>query len=274
MISEIKRNYNQLLALIIKEFRLKYRYKYKLISSYVSPIMSFIIPFLVFQKIFEASSEGSFGIWTPNNYIIFILTGMFVSLILEFVAIYGKSFLQEKYFKTLSGIFMSPINLSLIFFSKLITELIVFSIPLILIFAVCFLIAGVSLISMFFVIVIFLSGCILLSSLGLAIGSFRISREGNYTILHVFISFFFIFSCYKYPKEFFPAYLYPLISISPFYYYWDLIRYILVYDFNYVFLNMGFFLHFIVVVSSTIIAPILSLNFFNYVFKKYGISGY
>ncbi|MHA1284916.1 MAG: ABC transporter permease [Promethearchaeota archaeon] len=274
MIESFKKYYNELNALIIKELRLKLRYKFKLLFALIIPILAFIIPYLIFQKIFKIIGDKSFGIWTPQNYIIFLLTGIFVSLILEFIGTYGKTFLQEKYYKTLSGLFLAPMNISSIYLSKLLIELLIYAPHLILIFTICFLIAESSLLSIFFVIIIFFSACILLSAIGLAIGSFRISLEGNYTILYIIIKVFFIFSCYKYPKEVFPQYLYIFIAISPFYYYWDLIRYILVFDISYVLFNPNFTIHFIVIITATISAPILSLYFFNYVFKKYGISGY
>ncbi|MGQ4874921.1 MAG: ABC transporter permease [Promethearchaeia archaeon] len=274
MLIRIKKYYNEISALIIKELRLKLRYKFKFLSTIIVPVLAFIVPYLVFQKIFSVIGDKSFGIWTPQNYILFILTGIFVALIIEYIAIYGKTFLQEKYYKTLSGLFMAPIKISSLYISKFFTELLIYLPHLILIFAACFFIAKSSILSILFIIIIFLAACILLSSIGLVIGSFRISLEGNYTILYVLIKIFLIFSCYKYPKEVFPTYLHIIIAISPFYYYWDLIRYTLVFDVYYLLFNPTFFLHFLVVIIATISAPILSLKFFNYVFKKYGISGY
>ena len=274
MFLRLKDDIYQIEALVIKEFKLKTRFKVKFIVSIITPVLAFIIPFLIFRKIFQAVGDASFGIWTPHNYIIFLLTGIFVSLILQLVPAFGSMFLSEKYWKTLQGFFMAPVKTSQFLISKLIAELIILAVPLMIVFVSCFLIAGFSLISIFFIFLLFFSSCILISSIGLAIGSFRISKEGNFTLYMTILQFFFIFSCYKYPMEFFPEYLDFLIIFNPFYYFWDLIRYIILYDVSYVLFNPDFIVHFIVVISFTILAPILSIYFFNYVFKKYGITGY
>lgn len=274
MLNSIKDNLKLLSALVIKEFKLKFRYKYKFILSIINPSLGFIIPYLVFRKLFQALGDDSFGIWTPQNYVIFILTGIIVVLIINIISIYGKSFLQEKYWKTLSGIFMSPLNISLFLIAKLVTELLVLGIPLVVVFIVCFIITQASFISILAILGIFFCSCFFIASLGLAIGSFRISIEGNYTVLFTIIQFFLIFSCYKYPRDFFPWYLQFIININPFYYYWDLMRNIFVFGFDFVLFNPNFLIHLIIILSFTTVFPILSIKFFNIVYRKYGITGY
>ena len=274
MISRLKDLFFECKALVIKDLKLRSRYKAKFLFLIIIPITNFLIPFLIFNKIFEKMGEQSFGIWTPENYVLFILTGVFIVILIDLISIYGHNFLQEKYWKTLSGIFMSPVKIYSILLSKLIVELITFCVPLFLVLIICFIIAGSSLITMISILIFYAFACLFISSVGLAIGSFKLSIEGEYKVVFFFIKFFLIFSCYKYPKEFFPEELQIFIYINPFFYFWDIIRIILVLGFENVIFNPRYTAHFVIVILLTIIGPILSVLLFKYVYRKFGISGY
>jgi ABC-type polysaccharide/polyol phosphate export permease len=274
MLSYLKIYFFQIRALVIKDLKLKARYKIKFLSAVVFPITTFIMPFLVFRKLFETIGDDSFGIWTPENYIIFILSGIFIVILLKLFPAYGKNLLREKYWKTLPGVFLSPVNVFNLLVSKLLSELFIFLIPLIIAFILCFLLSNASLLTIFFVIIIYLCASFFMASIGLAIGSFRMSIEGGYSVFSNMVGFFLIFSCYKYPREFFPSYLEFLIVWNPFYYYWDLIRVMLVLGAENIIFNPAYLLHFTVVLLFTIMAPIMSIMFFSYIYKKYGLVGY
>jgi ABC-type polysaccharide/polyol phosphate export permease len=218
--------------------------------------------------------DESFGIWTPENYIIFILTGVSIVIILGFIASFGKNLLREKYWKTLHGLFMSPINIYTFLFIKLFSELLIYGIPLTIIFCFCFLIIDASLITILAMVVFYLMACVFVASIGLAIGSFRMSVEGDYNTAIITIKFFLIFSCYKYPREFYPTFLDFLIVYNPFYYFFDLVRVVLVKGIENVAFNPRYYNHFMIVILSTILAPILSVLLFRFIYKKYGITGY
>ena len=264
----------QIETLVIKDIKLKSRYKVKFLFSIVVPFTTFIIPLLIFRTLFKAIGNDSFGIWTPENYIIFILTGIFIVALINLLPVYGKSLLREKYWKTLPGIFLSPVNIYNLLFSKLISELLIFVIPLGVIFILCFIIVKASLLTILFVIFIYFLAAVFMASIGLAIGSFRMSIEGGYRFFFLITNLFLVFSCYKYPRQFFPESLQVLITWNPFYYYWDLIRNLLIFGFENIVFNSNFIPHIIVIISSSLFAPILSVMFFNYVYKKYGIVGY
>lgn len=274
MLQRFKKYLYQLETLVIKDIKLNARYKIKFLVAIIVPFTSFLIPFLIFRKIFEAIGDETFGIWTPENYIIFILTGVFVVVILGLLSRYGKSLLREKYWRTLPGIFMSPVNIYSILLSRLVSELLIYVIPLTLIFILCFIITGASIITILAMIVIYLMAALFIASIGLAIGSFRMSIEGDYNLLFFFIKFFLIFSCYKYPREFYPEYLDFLIIYNPFYYFFDLLRIVLILGFENIIFDPKYLNHFIILITFTILAPILSIWFFSYIYKKYGITGY
>ena len=274
MLKRLKENLYQLEALVIKDIKLNVRYKIKFLVTAFVPFTAFIVPFLIFRKLFQTIGDESFGIWTPENYIIFILTGIFVVIILGLLSRYGNSLKSEKFWKTLPGIFMSPVNFYNLLMSRLISELLIYVIPLTFIFILCFIITEASLITILAMIVIYLMAALFMASIGLAIGSFRMSTEGSFNAVFIFIKFFLIFSCFKYPREFYPLFLEFFIIYNPFYYFFDLIRVVLVLGFENVLFNPKYYGHIVVVVLCTIAAPMLSILFFNHIYKKYGITGY
>lgn len=274
MISHLKLFLYQIHALVIKDLRLKMRYKYKFIFTIILPLTAFIVPLLIFRKLFEAIGNESFGIWTADNYIIFILSGIFIVILMKLLPAYGKSLLREKYWKTLPGLFLSPVNIYNLLISKILSELIIYVIPLIIIFIFCFIIAEASIITILFVLIIYIMASLFMASIGLAIGAFRMSVESGYTMFFNLINLFLIFSCIRYPKEFFPENLHFLIIWNPFYYYWDLIRTLLVLGYENVIYSPTYTVHFIVVISLSFICPLLSVMFFIYMYKKYGLTGY
>jgi ABC-type polysaccharide/polyol phosphate export permease len=195
-------------------------------------------------------------------------------MLVNLLPAFGKNLLREKYWKTLPSLFISPVNINNLLVSKIVSELIIFIIPLTIILILCFIIAEASVISIIFVLLIYVLAALFMGSIGLAIGSFRMSIEGGYRFFFLIINIFLIFSCYKYPREFFPDYLQFFIIWNPFYYYWDLIRVILVLGFENVIFNLSYVIHFMVVISFSIMGPIFSISFFNYIYKKYGLVGY
>jgi len=270
----LKENFYQIEALVIKDLKLQSRFKFKFIFTVVAPFTTFLVPLLVFRTLFKAIGDESFGIWTPENYILFILTGIFITMLIRLLPAYGKSLLKEKYWKTLPGLFMCPMNIYNLLISKLISELVVFFLPLIIIIIMCFIIAEATLMTIIFVIIIYIVAAVFMASIGLTIGAFRMSLEGGYSVFFNITNFFLIFSCYKYPREFFPEIFNYLIVWNPFYYYWDLIRVILVFGIENVIFNSYYTTHFVIVFTLSLIGPVLSVTFFNYVYKKYGIVGY
>jgi len=274
ILKRIKNYAYQIGALVIKDLKLKSRYKVKFLFSIIVPFTTFLVPLLIFRTLFKTIGDESFGMWTPENYILFILTGIFIVILVNLLSTYGKNLLREKYWKTLPGLFLSPVNIYNLLISKLLSELIIFIIPLSIVFVLCFIIAEASIFTIIFVLIIYILAALFISSIGLAIGSFRMSIEGGYKSFFFLVNLFLIFSCYKYSKEFFPENLQLLVLWNPFYYYWDLIRNILVFGFENVIFNPNYTLHFIIVISLSFIAPILSVSFFNYMYKKYGLVGY
>ena len=270
----LKENFYQIEALVIKDLKLQSRFKFKFLFTVVAPFTTFLVPLLVFRTLFQAIGSESFGIWNPENYILFILTGIFITMLIRLLPAYGKSLLKEKYWKTLPGLFMCPMNIYNLLISKLISELVVFIIPLIVLTAFCFIIAEASLITIIFVIIIYSVAAVFMASIGLIIGAFRMSLEGGYSVFFNITNFFLIFSCYKYPREFFPLSLEFLIIWNPFYYFWEMIRLLLVLGVENVLFNPAYNVYFIIIFSLSLICPIGSVLFFNYMFKKYGLTGY
>ena len=86
MKGRIRYNISQVIALAEKNIKLKMRYKYQVLFRYISPIIGILMPLIIFSALF--SFNQSFGIWTQENYIIFLLSiynlNLLKSIISEF----------------------------------------------------------------------------------------------------------------------------------------------------------------------------------------------
>jgi ABC-type transport system involved in cytochrome c biogenesis permease component len=96
-------------------------------------------------------------------------------MLVNLLPAFGKNLLREKYWKTLPSLFISPVNINNLLVSKIVSELIIFIIPLTIILILCFIIAEASVISIIFVLLIYVLAALFMGSIGLAIGSFRMS---------------------------------------------------------------------------------------------------
>jgi ABC-type polysaccharide/polyol phosphate export permease len=232
------------------------------------------MPLIVLGKIFEITSGKSLGIWTSDTLLFFILTGFCIGSAAGFIHEYYKMLRDEKYWKTLPAILISPFNRYNLLIAVFIEELIYIAVPLTIVFIILLIIYPTSLISFLVAFLIFLAGCILLASTGLIIGAFSLSAESAMTWVAFLVHFVLMFSCYNYPREMFPPALTFFIIIDPFYYYWDLMRVTWLFGIDYVLFNSAFLVHFIIIIVFSTLLPIISVYFFNYFYKRYGIAGY
>ncbi len=267
-------NFQQTYAIVIKSIKLKLRFKTKLFLKLISPIWSFVMPLIVLGKIFEITSGKSLGIWTSETLLFFILTGFCIGLAASLIHEYYKMLRDEKYWKTLPAILLSPFNRYNFLMAVFIEEIIYFAVPIMIVFIILLFIYPTSIISFLVAFLIFFAGCILLASLGLIIGSFSLSAESAMTWVAFLVHFILMFSCYNYPREMFPPAITFFIIINPFYYYWDLMRIVWLFGIEFVLFNPAYLVHFIIIIVFSTLFPIMSVYFFNYFYKKYGIAGY
>ncbi|MFX1258135.1 MAG: hypothetical protein ACFFAN_09765 [Promethearchaeota archaeon] len=270
----LKKNLLQIRAILDKEIKLETRFKGKFLLGYFSLLIRFIMPYIILRKLLEVSLDRSLGIWTADNYLLFLLVGFEFVFMKRLIRVYSVRFQHEKYWKTLPAVLISPINKFNLLIGIFLSQLIFISIPMGLIITIMIILFPIDIISIIVAILILILSCFFLACIGMAVGALSISLESLWIFFDFFFGFILIFSCYNYPKEVFPIYLQPLIIFNPFFYFWDIIRYIWLFGLEFTLFNPDFTVHFIVISSCAILGPTIGIPAFNYIYKKYGIVGY
>ncbi|MFX1258452.1 MAG: ABC transporter permease, partial [Promethearchaeota archaeon] len=154
-------------------------------------------------------------------------------------------------------------------------NLILTSVPIILILIICYIFFPIPLFYFFLVCLIFLCIGFVFSGIGLLIGVFDITNETVAKLILVALDFIIWSSCVLYPLEMFPEILQTLFRFNPFYYYFDLLR--LTWWAGIDYSNAIEYLtiyHILVVVIFTILIPFTAIVSFNKIYNRYGIRGY
>ena len=273
--SALKRYARQILAIVEKNLFLELHVKANLVSRFLNPIIQLLILVFVFGAIFNINEDSVLGYWDADNYVLFLLIAFSVQFSKSITTKYYTLFILEKYWKTLSAIMVAPVNRFVLLIGVLVSELIMNSIPLVILIITAFIFFPISIHLIILVILIYFSIFLIFASIGLIFGAFCISKEEFFPYFSIILRFIFLFSCINYPKEIFPEFIQRLIILNPLYYLFDLLRLVwyLGIDFKTA-ISLITPLHLIIVISLTIFAPIISIIFFEKVYKKYGITGY
>ena len=104
-------------------------------------------------------------------------------------------------------------------------------------------------------------------------GVFAISKENVWKFLSFAMNLIFWASCITYPFEFFPDLIQDIINLNPLYYIFDILRLIWIEN-NFIITLTTHSLHFYILISLAIVIPLIGVNIFNKIYKKYGIVGY
>jgi len=274
-IKSIKRYIRQILAFIERDIYLSLRIKSNFFSRFISPIVQLFIFIFIFGAIFNVKKGHAIGYWSESNYTLFLIVAFCIQFSKPLTLKYKQLFINEKYWKTLSAIMVAPVNRFTLLLGILISELIVISIPFLILLALALILYPIPLFNILLILIIFFSIFLIFSAFGLMLGAFAISNEEYVVYLDIFFKFLFMFSCINYPKEIFPDIIQSIIILNPLYYIFDILRLTWYLGINYeeatIFISP---LHIIMLVSLTILTPIISLYLFNRVYKKYGITGY
>ncbi|MFX1449852.1 MAG: ABC transporter permease [Promethearchaeota archaeon] len=299
MLQKLNRIINKTLGVTEKELKLKLRYPLSFFSYiFIKPFLS-LIPFLILYA-------GLFGLQTPDlstilyltttkehdlffhyqlfkfiektftsslnqaNYFSWLIIGniLFVFSRNGFDAFLEK-FSYEKYWNTIQGTLLAPINRYLMLIGYTIVTLIESFLFFLMIIIICVFFIEISI---FQIIAIFLIASLMIvaaGGIGLMKGSVFISNE-NYRIFFEMGQFFILFfSCYSIPFEYFPDFLQGIIQINPFYHGVNLAR-----NLFYGTYSSDIFLSLIYIILFAIITSILGVYLFNKIWKKFGIHGY
>jgi ABC-type polysaccharide/polyol phosphate export permease len=188
---------------------------------------------------------------------------------------YSKTFMNEKYWKTLSATLIAPVNRFTLLIGTLISELLMISIPLALFLIITYILYPISIIHLLLFFSIFFLIYLLFAGIGLIIGVLTMSYEELVPWCQLFLRFTFLLACISYPKEIFPEFVQNIVVLNPLYYIFELLRlswYLGINQEETLAILTPF--HFILLISITLFTVIISLYFFEFIYKKYGIQGY
>ncbi|MFX1383810.1 MAG: hypothetical protein ACFFBP_15350 [Promethearchaeota archaeon] len=132
--STIKRYKRQILALIEKDLYLELRFKARVITHFLNPFIQLLVLIFVFGLIFSIRDGYSIGYWNSRNYTLFLLIAFSIQFSRSITEKYNQLFRREKYWKTLSAIMVAPVNRFNLLIGTIGSELVMISIPLIILF--------------------------------------------------------------------------------------------------------------------------------------------
>lgn len=267
----IQNNISKIVAIIEKDIKLRLRFKFKLYFSFISPMISIILPLIIMGKFFEFNIE--YGPWNSSNYMVYIFLAYNIMLLRGLINRYSLQFSQEKFWQTLPGLLIAPLNTYYLLIGIFISFMILISIPLIIFFIICFLFYPISIFTVLSIIFVFLLIAIIFSGLGLILGIFAISNENISPFLSFGLGLFFMVSCLSFPFEIFPVYIQNIINLNPLYHIFYFLRSVWIEN-NIIFSISSNLLSFLVLIASAIILPCIGVFIFNRVYKKHGIVGY
>lgn len=263
--------FSKTIAIAEKDTLMLFRFKYGVILSFITPLISILIPVIVFGKVFEYTSN--FGSWTPENYMLFIFTGYCILLLRRMIQIIPANLRREKFWKTLPALMIAPFNRYYLLFGAFLSEFIMFLIPFISFLVILLILFPISIFTLITIILAFIAISIVFAGIGLILGVFVITNENIWGVLKVVISLVLWVSCITYPFELFPEVVQNIINLNPIYYVIDTVR--LLWLENNLILTLCLHpFHFLILISSTIIFPVLGVYIFNFTYKKLGITGY
>ncbi len=273
--SSIKRYSRQIIAFVEKNLYLEMKVKANIFLRFFNPIIQLLVLIFLFGIIFSINKNYSIGYWNTNNYILFLLIAFNVQFSKSIISKYNQLFTKEKYWKTLSAIMIAPVNRFTLLLGTLISEMIMISIPLLILFIIALILYPISLYYIFLVFLIYVLIVLLFGSIGLLIGAFSISNEEYVPYIQVILRLLFLSSCINYPKEIFPKIFQDLVLFNPLYYLFDLLRLAWYLGIDYENASSQISLaHILVVLLLSFFSLFTSLFIFERVYKKYGITGY
>ncbi len=271
----LKKNAIQIFAISRLHIKGSLRYKVSFIMSLINPLISLLFPLFLFGFIFSGSiiSEGqSIGVFKAENYFSLILLGTCGSMAGGFYGIYDSKFRTEKAWRTLPALIIAPFNRLNLLLGVFIGHLILILFPFSGILIINLIISPEipSLGSLLFILLILLFYALTQSGIGIFLGILAVSKQNWNTLFRFGFRMVTIFNCVTFPKEIFPEFLHPIINLNPFYHFFELNRFIWV--FNDIFYP-GNGIHFLIVIICVIISPIIGIILFNKIYTKYGIEG-
>lgn len=271
ILSNLKGHYIQTFAIVERNLKLGTRFKLNFILTFINPIIGLIFPLIVMGQIFTFATN--FGPWSGENYIVFMLVTTHLGIIFGVMNRFPSSLKIEKFWKTLPAIIIAPLNRVKLLIGIFITHFILTSSSFIIFFIILYVYYPVSFFTFIFLLFVYFLIALIFAGIGLVLGILAVSKESIITIFGFGIQIIFMFSCLTMPFDFFPDYIQQIINLNPFYYVINFTRLIWIEN-NFIYTIYSHPIGFIYIIAGAITFPLLGLYTFNFIFKKYGITGY
>ena len=266
-----KNNFSSIFTIAEKNVKIQLRFKFNLVYSIISPFLPIFMSLIVLMRFFVA--DVTFGQWNDTNYLIFLFTAFNIELLRRIIQDFPEDFRLEKYWKTLPALMIAPFNKVHLLLGIFLSHLIIIAIPFTVFFMLTYIISPISILTIVFIIIIYLLIDLIFSGIGLFLGVFAISKENYWRIFSIGLTLLFYASCVMYPFEIFPAEIQPIIRLNPFYHIFDILRITWLED-NLMFTITNYPFQFVILMGTAIIIPLIGIYVFNKVYDKFGIVGY
>ena len=266
-----KNNFSTIFTIAEKNVKIQLRFKFNLVYSIISPFLPIFMSLIILMRFFVA--DVTLGQWNDTNYLIFLFTAFNIELLRRIIQDFPDDFRLEKYWKTLPALMIAPFNKVHLLFGIMLSHLIIIAIPFAVFFLLTYMISPISILTIIFIILIYLLIDLIFSGIGLFLGVFAISKENFWRIFSIGLTVLFYASCVIYPFEIFPAEIQPIIQLNPFYHIFNILRITWLED-NLMFTITNYPFQFVILIGTAIIVPLIAIYVFNKIYDKFGIVGY
>src|SRR3989344_1448636 len=253
-------NIKQILAVAEKETKLNFRFKFNyFVQNLFETIKSAAVFILIYLGFFSFGAK-SIGEVSPQNFVAFLLLGVIASTICyKGYYMFRDKFTNEKYWETISSLFISPLKKINLVIGVCLAELAHLLFLVIFFLVIVYLFYPTAIINVFAVFILFIIFFFMISSFGLIYGIISISLEQYSFLFILFYPILVFFSGFYYPIDVIPGILRIFSYINPVYYTVTLIRNIWLTGIQISDITM----YFIPIIAFTIIIPIIAILLFN-----------
>ncbi len=248
------------------------RVKSAVVLRYITPLVSVIMPLIIMGQLFTFAE--SFGPWDSTNFFIYQLIAYQLVVVYAVTNAYSSQLASEKVWLTLPALIIAPFRQVYLMIGIYFSFLTVIAFPFIIFFILALIYLPITILTIFAMLFVFFCLSLIFSGIGLFLGVGAISKENIVPYIRWGLSIAFSFSAITLPFEFFPeGIVQNIIRLNPLYYIIDIARLVWIEN-NFIYSITHHPFHLFVLLSLTILLPILGYKFYDYIFKKYGIVGY
>jgi ABC-type polysaccharide/polyol phosphate export permease len=267
--TKLKKFLKDVLAITEKELKLDLRFKKSyFLTSVINPLLGLIPFILIYFGFLTYSGAVSFAGINKGNYLNFLILGMLAFLFFNTgLNVFKNKFTNEKYWKTMEAIFLTPVKHVSIVIGVGLSEFIRMIPALIIFLGIASIFIPPSFLAIFFVLIALILMFLVTLGIGLIHGSLVITNEDYAPFFGYFINGWSLISCFFYPIGIIPPEFRGIVLINPVYqglnfirkawmenlFLWDAMFYVLIF---------------------AAITPIIGGFLFRYLWKSKGISGY